>query len=105
MNLSSLKRASLRKCCNKRCRSSQLTEAFTSPEVNYLTRSSLTPFNIHWNFLIDSDRFACGCDMAWFIRDNRHLLPAVVEGKCADDSPFPSVIFENLNPNYFAECP
>ena len=56
-------------------------------------------------YIINSGPFACGCDMAWLIRDNRHLLPPVRYGNCADDSPFPSVPFEDLNPESFAECP
>ena len=69
--------------------------------------------------------------MAWLIRDNRHLLPAVRNGVCAYNSPshpsvpfdnldpfwdidygmypnaslIPSVLFEDLDPNSFAECP
>ena len=57
------------------------------------------------NFLINSDRFACGCDIAWLIRDNRHLLPVVKGGQCADDSPYPSVPFEELVPRFFTFCP
>ena len=48
--------------------------------------------------------FACGCDIAWLVRDNS-TIPAVDYGMCAKDSPFPSVSFENLDPNSFAECP
>ena len=54
---------------------------------------------------LNSDPFTCGCDIAWLIRDNRHLLPAVHFGVCAYDSPFPYVDFEDLDPNSFSECP
>ena len=53
---------------------------------------------------MNSDRFACGCDIAWLIQDNRHLLPVVRDGKCADNSPFPSVAFSKLDPNSFPKC-
>ena len=49
--------------------------------------------------------FACGCDIAWLIRDNRHLLPVVLNGSCAQDSQFPSVAFGELDPKFFSACP
>ena len=56
-------------------------------------------------FKLNSDPFACGCDVAWLIRDNRHLLPAVRNGYCGNSSLFPTRPFQNLDPNFFAECP
>jgi hypothetical protein len=40
------------------------------------------------------------CHLAWLIRDNRHLLPAVYQGTCSDGKKF-----RELNPKAFATCP
>ena len=50
------------------------------------------------------DPFICGCDLAWLVRDNRDLFAAIPEAKCASDSQFPSMRFENLDPEEFAYC-
>ena len=50
ISLPSSKRASLRKCCNKWCRSSRLSDTLISPEVYSLTRSSFTSYNISLTF-------------------------------------------------------
>ena len=54
------------------------------------------------SFLLSTlDPFACGCDMAWLIRDNRNLLPVVYGGTCNDSN---STLFEDLNPGLFDSC-
>ena len=40
------------------------------------------------------------CHMAWLIRDNRNLLPAVNLGQCSNGT-----IFEDLDPNGYNDCP
>nr|CAH0099485.1 unnamed protein product [Daphnia galeata] len=42
----------------------------------------------------------CNCGLAWLIRDNRQLMPAVRNGLCAN-----GIAFESLDPVSFANCP
>ena len=39
------------------------------------------------------------CHMAWLIRDNRNLLPAVYLGQCSNGT-----AFEDLDPNGYNDC-
>ena len=40
------------------------------------------------------------CLLAWLIRDNRNLLPAVYLGQCSNGT-----VFEELDPNGYNDCP
>ena len=40
------------------------------------------------------------CHLAWLIRDNRDLLPAVAAGVCSNGT-----AFEDLNPDGYKSCP
>lgn len=40
------------------------------------------------------------CHLAWIIRDNRNLLPAVYLGQCSNGT-----TFEDLDPNGYNDCP
>ena len=50
--------------------------------------------------MIKTDPINCDCHLAWLIRDNRHLLPGVIYGKCSNGTSF-----KDLDPNGFASCP
>ena len=46
------------------------------------------------------DPFECGCGLAWLLRDNRHLMPAVSGGVCNG-----FIKFEDVSPDSFTNCP
>ena len=45
------------------------------------------------------DPIVCDCNIAWLIRDNRHLLPSILGGTCSNFTPF-----EDLNPGEYLDC-
>lgn len=49
--------------------------------------------------IVSSNAFVCGCDLAWLIRDHRHLLPVVKGGVCSS-----RMSFEELDPQSFVGC-
>ncbi|XP_046453336.1 leucine-rich repeat and immunoglobulin-like domain-containing nogo receptor-interacting protein 3 [Daphnia pulex] len=51
---------------------------------------------------VHNNPFACDCHLAWFIRDNRHLLSRVHGGKCSNGTRF-----QDLNPKHYDDynCP
>ena len=52
-------------------------------------------------FKLTTDPFDCGdCHLAWLIRNNRRLLPAVAGGYCSNGTRF-----EALDPSGYANCP
>ena len=47
-----------------------------------------------------TDPIKCDCGLAWLIRDNRFVMPAVHNGLCNNGT-----AFESLDPASFANCP
>ena len=45
------------------------------------------------------DPIVCDCNIAWLIRDNRHLRPSILGGTCSNSTPF-----EDLNPGEYLDC-
>jgi len=43
----------------------------------------------------------CDCNLAWLLRDNRHLLAHVSFGQCSGES----VDFADVGPERFDSCP
>lgn len=49
---------------------------------------------------IQVNPFECGCDLAWLLRDRRHLLEHVWDGRCVDGTDF-----EDVDVGLFDACP
>ena len=63
--------------------------------VNYITSTFMTIVVKYADPIDCSD-----CHLAWLIRDNRNLLPAVYLGQCSNGT-----TFEDLDPIGYNECP
>ncbi|KZS13266.1 Uncharacterized protein APZ42_021755 [Daphnia magna] len=77
----------------------QLTEFREDVFKSMLEQMAALPDGEGGQVLVTGNRFACGCGLAWLIRDHQDLIPSVKNGVC--DGFFR---FEDINPNSFINC-
>ncbi len=70
-----------------------------SIQVGCRVSEQITGFLLGFS-VVQVNPFECGCDLAWLLRDRRHLLEHVWDGRCVDGTDF-----EDVDVGLFDACP